>query len=412
MVEEKLEKSNYRYIVLIAGIAIQLCAGTLYMWSVYNKAVATHLSWDPELAKFTVPFMLACFVLGIIIGGRIMDKIGPKKICIIGSLIFGIGIFSSAFVTSNFPELIYISYGIIGGIGVGIVYTCTVSPIQKWFFDKKGFATGLMVGAFGLSLVVFTLVADYLLRTVGVPSTFMIIGGSFLVVCVLASLLISNPPAGYVIPKTSIAATQKQFTPKEMVNTKAFYLLLFSIFFITSAYFVLNPQFMSLAIDRGVSPSAALAVVMFTGICSAGGRISITWMSDRSGRIPAMILVITSTLTGVLILMFSGNTAAASILYAVSLACVAYGYGGVAGMYAVMTSDNFGTKNVGSNYGLVLIGLGVSAPLFVLLSYRFPATETNIIFYICALACVATLVCIILLRKFAIANYGKKKESA
>ena len=406
MVEENLAKNNYRYIILIAGIAIQLCAGTLYMWSVYNADVAAHLLWDKTSTGFTVPFMLTFFVIGNIIGGRIMDKIGPMKICIAGSLIMSGGIFISSQVTSNMPELIWLTYGIIGGTGVGIVYTCTVSPIQKWFFDRKGFATGLMVGAFGGSLVLFTPVVKMLLSNFGVPSTFMIVGIAFLLVCVPASFFLKNPPAGYVIPKTSAAATQKQFTPKEMVKTKAFYFIIFSVFFITSAYFVLNPQFISLGRERGLTEEAALLAVMITGICSAGGRVSIAWMSDITGRISGLLLIFALTITGVLILLFAEGP-----LYILCLALIAFGYGGVAGIYAVITSDNFGTKKVGSNYGIVLIGFGVSAPLFILLSAKFPATETNIIFYICTAACIATLVCILLLRKYAIANYGSRKKT-
>ena len=401
MVEEKLAKSNYRYIVLIAGIAIQLCAGTLYMWSVYNTAVANYLDWLPTSARYVVPFMLAFFVVGIIIGGRIMDRIGPMKICMAGSLVMSFGILISSLVTSNMPELIWFTYGIIGGTGVGIVYTCTVSPIQKWFFDKKGFATGLMVGAFGGSLVVFTPLVNFLLGAVGVTSTFVIIGAAFLLVCVPASFFIRNPPAGYVIPKTSIAATQKQYAPKEMIKTKAFYLLFFAIFFITSAYFVLNPQFKSLGMENGLTEPEALFAVMITGICSAGGRVVISWMSDKTGRITGMLMIFALTITGVLILLYP--TEKLGQMYTVALALIAFGYGGVAGMFAVMTSDNFGTKFVGSNYGLVLIGFGVSAPTFFLLSIMYPAGNT--IFVICALACVATLICTILLRKYAIADY-------
>ena len=393
-------KNNKKYIVLIAGIVIQFCAGTIYMWSVYKGPVADHLHWDPASSGLTSSFMLVAFVAGIAIGGRLMDMYGVKKMCIIGSLMMSFGILASSLVTSDHPYMIYVTYGLIGGFGVGTVYTCTVSPIQKWFFDRKGFATGLMVGAFGLSLVLFAPLAGLLLSNVGVPSTFLIFGTAFLIICFSASLFIDKPPEGYVIPKTSLAATQKQYMPKEMLRTKAYFLITFSLFFIVSAYFVLNPQFISLGESRGLSSELAFTAVMITGFCSAAGRIFITWMSDNIGRMSGLLLIFAITLTGVILVIFAEN-----LLYIICLALIAFGFGGAAGIYATITSDNFGTKNMGSNYGFVMLGFGASALMFPLLSTRIPLETT---FVICAVACVGSLICILLLRKFAVAKYEKK----
>jgi OFA family oxalate/formate antiporter-like MFS transporter len=382
-----------RYVVLIAGIAVQFCAGTIYMWSVYKGPVADYLDWDTGASGLTSSFMLVAFVAGIMIGGRLMDKIGPKKICIAGSLMMSLGILTSSMVTSDYPHLIYLTYGIVGGFGVGTVYTCTVSPIQKWFFDRKGFATGLMVGAFGFSLVIFAPLAEALLSSFGVPSTFIVFGAAFLVICVSASLFIGNPPEGYVIPKAPSAASQKQYKPKEMLRTRSFYLITFSLFFILSAYFVLNPQFKSLGIERGLSNDMAVMAIMITGIFSASGRIVITWMSDNIGRMSGLLLIFAFSLAGVVTVIFADG-----ILYIACLALIAFGFGGAAGIYATITSDNFGTKYMGSNYGFVMLGFGASALIFPLLSTRISLTST---FTICAVTCIASFVCMLLLRRFS-----------
>lgn len=392
-----------RYVVLIAGIVIQFCAGTIYMWSVYRGPVAEYLDWDTGAAGLTSSFMLAAFVAGILIGGRLMDMKSPRIMCLIGSLIMAAGILASSLVTSELPYLIYLTYGAVGGFGVGVVYTCTVSPIQKWFFDRKGFATGLMVGAFGLSLVLFAPLAEALLSSIGVPSTFLVFGAAFLIICGSASIFIGNPPDGYVIPKAPSAANQKQYTPKEMLRTRSFYLITFSLFFILSAYFVLNPQFKSLGLERGLSNELAVMAVMITGICSAGGRIIITWMSDNIGRMSALLLIIGFTLAGIVLVIF-----AEGLLYMACLALIAFAFGGAAGIYATVTSDHFGTKNMGSNYGFVMLGFGASALIFPLLSTRIPLTA---IFTICAVTCIASLICILLLRKFSDTKAQKEAPS-
>jgi OFA family oxalate/formate antiporter-like MFS transporter len=364
------------------------------MWSAFNGYVATEIfNGDSGASKLTASFMLVAFVAGILIGGRLMDKIGPKIMCIAGSLMMSVGILSSAFITSDYPFLIYLTYGIIGGFGVGTVYTCTVSPIQKWYFDKRGFATGLMVGAFGFSLVLFAQVAKYLLPTVGPSSTFMIFGAAFLIVCVPISTLIRNPPEGYVIPKAPSVEILKHYTPKEMLRTKAFYLIALSLFFILPAYFIINPILTELEVDRGITGALANSSLMVAGIFSAFGRLAVTWVSDRIGRMAALFMIIGLTLIGVIAMIF-----AEGFLFLTCVALIAFGFGGAAGIYATVTSDNFGTKNMGSNYGYVMLGFGASALIFQTLSTVIDL-ETS--FIISAATCVVSLICILLLKKYS-----------
>lgn len=212
-----------RYLVLAFGMVLQLCAGIIYMWSVFRGPVATHLAWDPAAAAITSSVMLSTFVAGMIFGGRAQDKLGPAPVALLGSILLGLGMILSSFVPMTAPWLIYVFYGVIGGFGVGCVYTTTVSVIQKWFFDKRGFATGMMVAAFGFSLVLFAPITKNLLADWGVPTTFLAIGIAFLVICSVCSLFLANPEAK---PQAGSAqSTQKQYTTKEMLKTKAFYLL-------------------------------------------------------------------------------------------------------------------------------------------------------------------------------------------
>ena len=386
-----------RYVVLVAGVILQFCAGIIYMWSVFKKPVAEHLDWTSGASALTASVMLVAFVAGILIGGRIMDRIGPKKVCIIGSLTMSAGILSSSLVTSDFPHAIYLTYGLVGGFGVGALYTCTVSSIQKWFYDRRGFSTGLMVGAFGFSLVLFAPLANTLLSGIGVPSTFAAFGVAFLCICVAASFFIRNPPKDYVIAKAPSANCQKQYTTGEMLRTRSFYLIAFSLFLILPAYFILNPLFISLGEERGLSESLAVMGVMITGVCSASGRLFITWMSDHIGRMVSLLMIVALTLIGIMLAIFADG-----MLFVACLALIAFGFGGAAGIYATVTSDHFGTKNMGSNYGFVMIGFGASALIFPLLSTEITSDgDYTMSFLICAATCIASLACILLLRRFS-----------
>lgn len=393
--DDNIMPPKKRYAILIAGMIVQLCAGVIYMWAVFKNPVAEYLERSPTDIALVSSIMLSAFVVGILVGGALQDRFGPKIVAVIGSVIMSTGILATSFVTSSSADLIFLTYGIVGGLGVGIVYLCTIACVQKWFPDRRGFATGAMVGAFGFSLVIFAPLTKSLLENVGVPETFRTIGIAFMIICVGVSLLLSNPPAGYTI-SGAIAkknSDQKQYTPREMVRTKSFYLISGSMFFILPAYFILNPNLVTLAAERGFSGYAELGV-MITGLFSATGRLLITWLSDRTGRTTALLLIALMTAAGIITMTF-----ASGILFLVCVAIISLAFGGASGTYAAVTADHFGTKNMGTNYGIVTLGFGSSALIFPFLSNAIstPGDFTNA-FILAAATCAVAFVLVLMLR--------------
>lgn len=371
-----------RYLILVVGMILQLCAGILYMWSVFKGPVTAHLSWNDASAKITSSIMLSTFVLGLIIGGRLQDKYSPSPVSLLGSVFLGLGMILSAFVPQSSPWLIYIFYGIIGGFGVGCVYTTTVSVVQKWFPDRRGFATGMLVGAFGFSLVLFAPLTKMLLANWGVPKTFIFLGILFVAICSVCSLFLHNPETTQQGGKA--VSTQKQYTTKEMLRTKEFYLLTFSMFFLLPAYFILNPLFISLGVERGLSENMAAFGVMLTGVASASGRLLTSWFSDYAGRKAGIATISLITLVAALIMIF-----AQGVLFLVCIAAIAFSFGGSASVFAATAADLFGTKHMGFNYGCVMVGFGSSALIFQILSNSLSTTYS---FIVAAVGCVITLV--------------------
>ena len=386
-----------RGMVLAAGMLLQLCAGIVYMWSVFRGPVAAYLSWDGGAAAFTSSIMLAAFVVGIVGGGRLQDRFGPRLVLIGGSLLFSLGMILTSLVTSANPAMIYLTYGIIAGLGVGVVYTTTVSVVQKWYPDRRGFATGMMVSAFGFSLVIFTPIASALLVAKGVPFTFAAIGVLMLVVCTLSSIPVVNPPSdgasGAAAAKGS--SSKRHYTTGEMLRTEQFYKIFFGMMLILPAYFILNPQFKALGAERGLSDAMQDYLVMTTGVASAAGRLIFSWASDRIGRKNAIYLIIAATLVGVLALIV-----AQGFLFMVCVALIAFAFGGCASVFPALTADNFGTKHMGLNYGCVMVGFGIAALGAPLLSGLFPPEAAQTASFIMAAAlCLVALVCVMLIRK-------------
>ena len=390
-------KTKNRYYILTAGMIIQFCAGIIYMWSVFRGPVSAHLNWDAGSASLTSSIMLAMFVLGIILGGYAQDKIGPKKVTLAGSIMIGSGMACTGLITGNTPWLVYITYGVIGGLGVGTVYMSTIAAVQKWFPDKRGFASGMIVSAFGFSLVVFAPLAKSMLSGMGVPNTFIIFGISFFVVCGFCALFIQNPPEGYMpdgYKPAQTANTKRQYSPKEIIKTKQFYLLAGGLLFTLPAYFILNPVFLSLGADRGLTEELALIGVSMTGISSAAGRLIVSWASDKTGRKPAMVAIAVIILCASLTMIVGQG-----ILFLACIVLISFGFGGAASVYSAMTAESFGTKYGGMNFGLAMIGFGISALVSQNISKELTAGGNyTSSFVLAAVTCAVAIVLVLLMK--------------
>lgn len=399
-------KKQNKALPLVAGAVIQLRIGIIYIWSIFQPSVMEYYAWSAADASVTFSIMLATFVLGIVFGGRLGDKKGPRPVVFLGGLLFCAGIFLSSLVPQDMPQLIWLFYGGLAGFGVGAAYTSTISCAQKWFMDKKGFATGVIVCAFGASTVVFTPVANTLLKSVGVSQTFLTLSLIFLAVILIFGWFVKNPSKEYMdqfetrLPDLS---AQKQYTPGEVLKTKYYYFIFLSMLLLTPAYFIINPLLKSLGELRSLTETAALAGVMATGMASAAGRLLAPWLSDRLGRRNVLFLLYGITLVSILLLTF-----AQSYFFIILIALVSFAFGGSAGVYPAVTADYFGIRNNGVNYGLVMIAFAVSGLLFpaiakVVTPDGIPTAWT---FLVPAIAAVAGILVTVALKKD---NAGKLK---
>jgi len=353
--------------VLITGSILQLFLGIIYVWSVFKNPVSAFYGWAVSETGLTASFMLCFFVIGIFAGGKVQTIIGVKLTVLIGGLMVAAGMLATALIpaAAGAPVfLIYLFYGIIGGLGVGAGYNAIISSAQKWFPQNRGFATGISVCAFGFSTVIFAPLVTMLNQRLPVNYTFFILAGGFAAAVLLLFSFIKTPEqsaaqtAGQSANTAAPVLKGRQYTTLEMIKTPRFYLIALSLMFGTSVFFIINPDLKDLAVNRGLE-SFATAIVMFTGIANALGRLGAPLMSDKIGREMADVIILAVTALGAFGLCF-----ASGVLLIVIIALVAFCYGGYSGLYPVLTSENFGIKNVGSNYGAVMVGFMLSALLF------------------------------------------------
>jgi len=388
--------------VLTAGSILQLLLGIIYVWSVFVAPVSTEYAWETSGVMLTSSFMLSFFVVGILVGGKLLLRHGTQKVVLIGGLAMSVGMFTTAFLPSgDWARLMYLSYGIIGGFGVGMGYNAVISASQKWFPQNRGFATGVSACAFGFSTVIFAPLVGGLVAQFGIRSTFIILSATALIITLLLFRFIRLPDAGNPSPASAALLAKRQYTTSEALRTREFYFIMFSLMCGTAVFFVLNPRFMDYSEQRGLAEFGTL-VVMMTGVANALGRLGTPLLSDKIGREWATVLILSITALCSILMLF-----AQGFLFVVAVMAIAYCFGSLPGIYPVLTADYFGIKNVGSNYGAVMIGFAISALTFPMI-IGLIASETAMFIVLAGLSAVGVALVLLLLKKAKEEDHGTK----
>src|ERR1700728_679216 len=196
-----------RWGIALAGVLMQMALGAVYAWSVFRTPLVKAFHWS--ISEVTLTFTICIFVLGFaaFFGGLWLNKKGPRPVALTGGFLYGLGVFLASYSANNLHWL-YISYGVIGGIGLGFGYIVPIAVLVKWFPDRRGLITGIAVGGFGAGALVTAPLAQHLIQTVGVLETFAYLGIAYFIVILAAGFFMKNPPAGWVPQGWTPSATQ------------------------------------------------------------------------------------------------------------------------------------------------------------------------------------------------------------
>ncbi|MDR0858883.1 MAG: MFS transporter [Oscillospiraceae bacterium] len=378
---------------LAAGSALLLFLGIIYVWSVFAAPVAQLLNWDLASVKLTASFMLASFVIGIFIGGLLINRLKAKNVVLLGGLMLSAGILAASATPSGAPWLIYISYGIIGGTGVGIAYNTIITCAQRNFPDRRAFATGVSVFAFGLSTVVFAPVAKHFANpeVLGVRKLLIVLAAIFALSVSALYRFISLPDDE---APDSCGAGQDGATLAEAFRSKSLYFLFGIKFLSDAAYLTLNPSFVTIAGDKGLSDGLTTILVMLTGIGSAAGRLIFPLITAKFGSRFSAAAGCIATSAVILCLCFLEGPAVI-----VCICLIALFFGGASSYTPILTSDCFGLRNVGSIFSFVMFGYMTTALLSPLLFKAIGATDGTAEFIILACFSAGAAVLALLLPK-------------
>lgn len=341
---------------------MNMALGTLYGWSVFVAPLERDFHWTRSQTSTTFTVAVTVFALSFILAGRLQDKLGPFGVSITGGILVSLGFFLCAYTQSL--GWLYVCFGVIGGLGNGFGYATPIPVMAKWFPDKRGLAVGLAVGGYGAGSAIFgPLSSKVLIPTYGWRGTFMILGGIFFVMTMVGSFLLKNPPAGYrpagwIPPETTTSTVTKDFTPGEVLQTPSFYFLWLAYALGTSAGLMVISQLVPFARSQGISSDLLATMTLVVAACgNAGGRILSGWFSDSMGRLNVLRLMIGISIVAMPALYKVG---ASTVMLYVMVFIVYWCYGTQLSVNASTTSDFWGTKNAGVNYGMLFTAWGVA----------------------------------------------------
>lgn len=351
-----MTKQPNRWLILCAAIVTNLSLGAGYAWSVFQRAlldVNADLGWiQPQTAlAFSISF--AMVPIGMIIFGPKVDQQGPKRFVFLGGILFGLGMFLTGYAKTL--TLLYITYGLILGLGIGAAYGAATSVAVKWFPDRKGLAGGLTAAGFGLGPLIIGPLATSLIQSMGVYNTFKVLGIALLIIICLASTVMEKAPV--VAPANpGLAPSGKNY--REMMKEGNFWLL-WTIYILGATGGMMIIGTAASISDQYQLVAERTFLVMLVSIANTLGRIFWGSVSDKIGRYPTVIAMFITVGLGLLLAaLFAGP---GSILAILGIMMVALSFGGFLGSFPGITAENWGVANAGTNYGWMFTAYGVAA---------------------------------------------------
>jgi len=365
-------KTNKGWSVVLAGTGINLALGILYTWSIFKgsikESIETGGSFNWDLSSINDPYAVCClvFAFAMIIAGRVQDRFGPRLTALVGGLLVGAGFIVISQTTSY---LAWVGgFGVLAGLGIGFGYSAATPPALKWFPPAKtGLIAGVVVSGFGLASVYIAPLAKYMLGVYGIQQSMLFFGIAFTAVVGVLSMLLTNPPAGFIPEgtittgsKSSNAPTPGQidFKPSQLFKTSSFYTL-WTAFFVGSGAGLMVIGSVAGMAKKSLGEAAFIAVALMA-VGNAGGRIVAGILSDKIGRAKTLLVmkVFQATLRFAAIPIVGAQNPSGALLVALA-AGIGFCYGTNLSLFPSFAKDFWGLRNFGTNYGILFSAWGV-----------------------------------------------------
>jgi OFA family oxalate/formate antiporter-like MFS transporter len=376
-------KEKNRWLIAAAAVGIHISIGSVYAWSVFTKPLINQFGWSLSDVQFT--FSLAILFLGLSAAfmGHFVEKFGPRMSGTLAAICFGLGIAGSGLaIQTGSLILLYLFYGVLGGIGLGVGYITPVSSLVKWFPDRRGLATGLAIMGFGFASLISSPIMVRLINSVGIANTFYILGVIYFILMFSCAQYLAPPEAGWLPKgfkavldsgKKKLANDLSQLTANEAVRTARFWWLWIMLFInVTCGIAIISVASPMAQEIAGLTPIAAASMVGIMGLFNGAGRIGWASLSDYIGRPNTY----TAFFAIQIVAFFLLPTVSSAFLFQLLIFLILTCYGGGFASIPAYIGDLFGTKQLGAIHGYILTAwaaAGLAGPSFA----SWVRTSTN-----------------------------------
>ena len=354
-------KSNIavRWLYLAVGVVGMLFAGVLYAWSILKSPLASEFGWSASALALNFTLAMSFFCIGGLLGAQIAKRTGHRVALLIAGVLSAAGFVLTALLQNASVVLLYISYGLLAGLGIGIAYNVIIGTVSAWFPDKKGLCSGCLMMGFGASALILGNAADRLFKSdLGWRATYMILGGAICVVLILAGLLLKKPD-GQELPQPKVAKKagtenfeRRDYTSGQMLCRPSFWMAFISISFLAAV----GSSVISFAKDLALSVKApealAVSLVGVLSVCNGVGRILTGALFDGIGRRKTMILANVFTIGAAAVTLLAVSVGSLPLCIA-GLCITGISYGACPTITAAFTSSFFGMQYFSTNMALM-----------------------------------------------------------
>ncbi len=400
---KNVPNTSIRWFYLSIGVISMLFAGVLYAWSILKAPLSLEFGWSPSQLALNFTIAMTFFCIGGLLGAQISKRAGHRTALFISGVLSAIGFVLTSAIRTDAIWMLYISYGILAGIGIGIAYNVVIATVAGWFPDKKGLCSGCLMMGFGASALVLGNAADSMFKSsLGWRTTFIILGGAISIFIVMSALLLKKPDPRTLLPQPKKSASAKSedfdlrdFTSLQMLCRPSFWMAFVCISFLAAVGSSVISFAKDLALSVDAPESLAVSLVGVLSVCNGLGRIITGAVFDAIGRRRTMLCANTLTILAAIITLVAVSVGSLP-LCVVGLCLTGISYGSCPTITAAFTSSFFGMKYFSTNMALMTFTVmggsliatlsnkileitgGYSAPFIMLLCLTFVAMILNL----------------------------------
>ncbi|RRZ87018.1 MFS transporter [Erwinia sp. 198] len=357
--------SRVRWLTLAGTIITQFALGSVYTWSLFNGQLSHKLEASVSQVAFSFGLLSLGLAISSSLAGKLQERFGVRNVTIGAGVLMAFGFWLTSQADSLF--MLYLSAGVLVGLADGAGYLMTLSNCVKWFPERKGVISACAIGAYGLGSLGFKFICSYLLSVNSLEHTFLIWGGIAMAMIIAGALLMKDAPKQQAV--AGDVASTRDFSLTQAARLPQYWML--AIMFLTACMSGLYVIGVAKDIGEGMvnlSTQTAASAVTVIAIANLSGRLVLGVLSDRMARIRVITLAQIVSLAGMGILLFTHMTEST---FFISVACVAFSFGGTITVYPSLVSDFFGLNNLTKNYGLIYLGFGIGSVLGSLIASLF-----------------------------------------